>query len=492
MVEKNIGISQQTLVSSVGDRGAPASKVPQYVAGLASTLGALAAGMVLGWTSPAGKNGVDLAKEYDIPLTITEFSWIGAFAPLGAAAICVPIGILTDVVGRKNAMLGLVVPFTIGWALIIWANSFAMFCIGRFITGLSGGAFCVTAPMYTGEIAQNEIRGSLGSYFQLMLTAGILCSYVLGTVLNMFQLSIVSAVVPLVFFGIFFFMPETPTYYLKKGDEDAARASLVRLRGPRYDVEPELQAQRESLDEAARNAVSVFKAFRSKAAVKGLVVAFGLMLFQQLSGVNAIIFYAGDIFQKAEGTDDPEVADRSAIIVGVMQVVAVFVSTLIVDRLGRRLLLLVSSVAMCLATLVLGVYFYLSSSGQNIDNIRWLPLVSVCGFIILFSLGFGPIPWMMMGELFASNIKGIAGSSACLFNWLIAFIVTKFYSDLENALGAHVTFWIFSGVCALGTAFVFLQVPETKGKTLDEIQIELGAAPPARSSRTNPEGPAKA
>ena len=403
MVEKNIGISQQTLVSNNGDRNvAAAKKLPQYIAGIAATLGALAAGMVLAWTSAAGKDGVLLAREYKIDITPDQFSWIGSLVNLGAAAICVPIGILCDMIGRKTAMLILVVPFTVGWILIIFASNLSMFYLGRFITGVSGGAFCVTAPMYTAEIAESEIRGTLGSYFQLMLTVGILLTYALGPQINMFQLSMISATIPIIFFGVFFFMPETPIYYLKKGDEDAARASLVRLRGPHYNVEPEILAQQEILAEVERNQVSFFAAIRGKAAIKGLIIGFGLMFFQQLSGVNAIIFYASTIFESASKSIP---SDISTIIVGVIQVVAVFLSTLIVDRLGRRILLLVSCLSMFITTFVLGIYFYLQHDGTDVSNIGWLPLLCICTFIFLFSLGFGPIPWMMMGEIFSSTVK---------------------------------------------------------------------------------------
>ncbi|XP_015120401.1 facilitated trehalose transporter Tret1 [Diachasma alloeum] len=475
MTESHMGISQQTLVSRGGETSA--RKLPQYIAGMAATLGALAAGMVLAWSSPAGKNGVNLAKEYNIKIDEDDFSWIGSIFNLGAATICVPIGILTDIIGRKKSMLVLVVPFTIGWALILWSNSVGMFEAGRYILGISGGAFCVTAPMYTAEIAESSIRGSLGSYFQLMLCIGILLTYVLGSVVSMFTLSLIAAIVPLVFFVVFFFMPETPTYYLKKGDVDAARESYRWLRGPDYNIEGELTAQREALAEADRNQTSFLTAMRSKAAIRGLIIAFGLMFFQQLSGVNAIIFYSGSIFEAAGSTMDSNI---STIVVGVMQVIAVFVSTLVVDKLGRRLLLLVSVAAMAVSALVLGVYFNLKKNDNPVtEDIGWLPLLAVCVFIILFSLGFGPIPWMMIGEIFAPQVKGIAGSSACLFNWLMAFVVTRFYSPVDAALGSDWTFWIFAIICAVGVAFVLLVVPETKGKSLEEIQVELGGGRPS-------------
>ncbi|XP_011881165.1 PREDICTED: facilitated trehalose transporter Tret1 isoform X2 [Vollenhovia emeryi] len=468
MAEK-IGISQQTLVSN-GQIG-QAKKLPQYLAGIAATLGALAAGMVLGWTSPAGENGVKLAATYGIPISPTEFSWIGSLTTLGAGAICIPIGMLADLIGRKTAMLIMVVPFTLGWLLIIFAESVLMFYFGRFITGVSSGAFCVAAPLYTSEISEKEIRGTLGSYFQLMLTIGILAAYVLGAVVeNMRHLSIISAIMPLIFFAAFFFMPETPVYYLKKNNEEAARKSLLRLRGSQYDIETELQEHRQALEESSRGATSFAVSIKSKATKKGFVIAYGLMLFQQMSGVNSIIFYASAIFTRSGASIEPNVA---AIIVGAVQVVSVFLGTLVVDRLGRRILLLASISVMFLMMLILGVYFYCITYTTAFDNIKWFAIIPLCIFLVLFSFGFGPIPWMMMPEIFAPEVKGVAGSSACLFNWLMAFVVTKFYTDMVYAVNDFGTFWIFSGFSAVGILFVYFLVPETKGKTLDEIQREL-------------------
>lgn len=467
-MSKKIGISQQTLVSTNGQK---AEKLPQYLAGIAATLGALAAGMVLGWTSPAGENGIQLVQDYNISITPSQFSWIGSLTTLGAGAICIPIGILADLIGRKNAMLLMVVPFTIGWLFIILSNSVLMFYLGRFITGVSGGAFCVAAPLYTSEIAESEIRGTLGSYFQLMLTVGILISYILGTVLeNMITLSIISGIVPLIFFAVFFFMPETPVYYLKKGNEEAARKSLARLRGNQYDVEVELQAHREALEEANQSGVSFGDMIKSRAVKKGFVIAYGLMLFQQMSGVNSIIFYSSDIFTKAGSSLPP---GEASIIVGAVQVISVFLGTLVVDKLGRRILLLASIVVMFLMTLILGIYFYCLTHTTAFDNLKWFAIIPLCVFLIMFSFGFGPIPWMMMPEIFAPEVKGIAGSSACLFNWLAAFLVTKFYNDMVEAIESYGTFWIFSLFSAVGIAFVYFLVPETKGKTLDQIQREL-------------------
>lgn len=183
--------------------------IPQYVAALAAAGGAFAAGTVLGWTSPAQSK-----KEaaYDFAISAEQFSWVSSFMTLGAACVCIPIGFLINMIGRKWTMLFLVLPFVLGWALLIWAQNLGMMYAARFILGISGGAFCVTAPMYTGEIAQKDIRGTLGSFFQLMITIGILFVYGVGAGLNVFWMSIVCALIPIIFGVIFFFMPESPTY----------------------------------------------------------------------------------------------------------------------------------------------------------------------------------------------------------------------------------------------------------------------------------------
>lgn len=129
---------------------------------------------------------------------------------------------------------------------------------------------------------------------------------------------------------------------------------------------------------------------------------------------------------------------------------------------------------MTLCTFTLGLYFYLQENKQDVSDIRWVPLVSLCGFIIIFSLGFGPIPWMLMAEIFPSKIKGTASSLACLFNWTCVFIVTKLFPLFRVIFGSGITFWCFTVCSGLGIFFVLFMVPETKGKTLLEVQLMLG------------------
>lgn len=446
-------------------------------------MGSVAAGTVLGYTGNVTKEMLARGDLNDIPVDGEEYGWIGSFMTLGGMVMCLPIGFICDLIGRKIAMLLTIIPFTIGWLLIIFCSNIEMIYAGRFLTGLAGGAFCVSAPMYTSEIAQKEIRGTLGSYFQLLLTVGILFAYVIGAFVTPQVLAIICACVPLAFGVIFFIQPETPVYSLKKGNEEAASAALRRLRGPFYDVDSEIKEIKTLLAEEKENHISFSQSFKKRATKISLLICFGLMFFQQLGGINAVIFYVGTIFEQAGASLS---STDATILVGVMQVIATFISSLIIDRFGRKILLLASGFFMAVGGILLGAYFSVQRSETRtpaeMEDIGFLPILALCLFIIVFSLGYGPIPWMISSELFPPEIKSNASSAAGTFNWFLAFIVTKFYINLTEAIHTDSTFYIFAGISLLGTVFVYFVIPETKGKTLGEIQDELNGVKKQKAS----------
>lgn len=197
-----------------------------------------------------------------------------------------------------------------------------------------------------------------------------------------------------------------------------------------------------------------------------------LMFFQQFSGINAVIFFTVDIFKMAGSSLDPNFC---SIIVGVVQVLMTFAAAALVERTGRKILLLQSSAVMCLCLAVLGIYFNVKDAGKDVSSFGLVPLVSLVLFIISFSLGYGPIPWMMMGELLAAEVKGIASSIVVLFNWTSVFIVTKTFPILLTSLGNDFTFWIFAVIMAIGTVYGFKELFETKGKSNAQIQLMLSS-----------------
>ncbi|XP_029710984.1 facilitated trehalose transporter Tret1-like [Aedes albopictus] len=445
-------------------------KFPQVIAGLAASGGALAAGTFLGWTAPAEIPLVQ-KHEYGFPISAEDFSWIGSISNVGAAVVCFPIGILMKSVGRKWAMLSMVLPLLIGWMLIVFANNVTMLMAGRFLLGAGGGAFCIAAPTYTAEIAEPSIRGTLGTFCELMITVGILFVYAVEAVGSVRMLSAICGAIPIVFGAIFFFMPESPYYFIEKDRETDAARSLKWLRGHLYNEIEEIEELKAEEAKSRSDKITILQCLQQRATIKALIISLGLMFFQQLSGINAVIFYATTIFDDANTGLE---ASTATIIIGIIQMVATLLATLIVDRVGRQILLLASDFFMALSTIALAGYFQLKECNETqVENLGWLPVLALCLFIAMFSIRYGPIPWLMVGELFSNNVKAYVSPLAGVFNWLLAFLVTKVFTNLRDALGISGAFWLFSGISLVGTAFVFVVVPETKGISLFEIQRML-------------------
>ncbi|XP_018327911.1 facilitated trehalose transporter Tret1-like [Agrilus planipennis] len=449
----------------------PDSAFRQYLAAVLATLGALAMGTTLSWTSPALPLLQDPASP--LPVTNEQGSWIASLLTLGAFMGAIPAGEIAIYLGPKRTLQLTTIPFIVTWITIAYSPNVILLYIARLVAGLVVGLICVAAPMYITDLAEPRIRGSLGGFFQLQVTIGLLVEYILGSVEKSFTyLALISAILPALHLITFSFMPESPVYLTAKGKIDDARKSLQWFRGKSYDVEDELFRIHESITEAARNKAGLSDLIRSKAASKALVISLALMLFQQLSGVNAVLFYAEKIFKDSGSKMSPNMC---AIFIGTMQVVATYVSTLLVDRAGRKILLIISSSVMAVCSCSLGIYFYLKTI-TDVSNLSFLPLISLTIFIIVFSIGFGPIPWMISGELFTPEFKGRACSIAAAFNWTLAFAVTKLFSTLVQCFGAGITFGIFSAISFFGAVFCIIVVPETKGKTMEEVQVLLGGS----------------
>ncbi|ENN81360.1 hypothetical protein YQE_02235, partial [Dendroctonus ponderosae] len=404
-----------------------------------------------------------------------DLSWAGSIMCLGATFVCIPIGIMADKFGRKLAVLFTIIPFILGWVLIILTRHEAMLLAGRFLTGMAGGSFCIVGPLYTSEIAQNEIRGTLGTFMQLFITIGILWSNVLGWAVPIILFCIMCLAVPVVFGLLFFFQPESPIYLIKNRKKDRAMAAYARLRGKDYDPSAEI-AEVEKQAAKEEELKGQFKEqLKSKQGWKSSVICFMLMFYQQLSGINAVMFYSGSIFKEAASSIKAELC---VCIVGIVQVIVTIFSTWLVEALGRKLLLMLSGGIMALSTLLLGIYFLIKNkelaAKSTVESLGWLPLLALVLFIIAFSIGMGPIPWLASSEIFPPAIMARMSSYAGMFNWFLAFVVTVGYEPLSKAVGAYTTFFIFTLVSASAVAFVLFVIPETKGKSFQEIQDELG------------------
>lgn len=337
---------------------------------------------------------------------------------------------------------------------------------------VAGGAF-VIVPVYIGEIAQSEIRGTLGTMFQLLVTIGILFVYTVGAFVDVFGLTLICLILPIIFAVVFVWMPESPTYLVNRGKLEQAEKVFGFLRGWTHDNHSEIE--RLKYEEEQRQLVnqnsSLKVSFSRIEAKKALFIISGLYVFHQLCGINVVIFNATEIFKNAKTGID---ANYQTMGIGLIQVLMTLLSVFVADKLGRKVMLFLSQMLMAITTSCLGIYFIIKEKDKLMaDNLTWLPMTSLGLFIIGYGIGQGPLVHTMIGEICAPDIKAFAIGFAMSLNWFLAFCVTKFFNNLKSALGIHSAFWIFSGFSFLGAAFVCFCVPETKGKSLNAIQRML-------------------
>lgn len=344
---------------------------------------------------------------------------------------------------------------------------------GRVLLGVSLGCSSVIVPVYIGEIAQKENRGVLGTFFQLMLSMGVLFVYLTGAFENLAWLNAACLTIPLVFGILFALMPETPVFLVIKNKEEKAEKSLKWFRGRRFNIFDELaglQAEERERQELNENR-SIRDILQSRTAKKSMIIVIGLGILQQACGINVITFYNTEIFAEANTNLSPSL---QSIILGIMQLVMSFLATLIIEKLGRKVLCVGSALIMCLCLIVLGFYFFLKQQWDvDVENLSWLPVTSMSVFVCAFGMGVGSVSFILFGEICSNDVKGFAVGAAMTINWFSAFLVTKFFTNLVHLLSIGPTFWIFGLLNFLGALFILFLVPETKGKTLAEIQEKI-------------------
>lgn len=472
-VSERVGPESDANATSPVDR--PAKMGPQYLACFAATLGSFVMGTAIGWSGPAlslltltnGTDPFDENRERRFEISLMDQSLIASLMPLGALLGGLMGGYLISVLGRHGTMYGTTVAFALFYLLMAGAETIIMILVGRFLTGVASGVTSIAAPVYIAETSSASVRGMLGSCFQVMVTLGVMYVDVVGAFGSWRWLCVACVAMTLVWAIALFFVPESPAYLLSQKRFNEARLSLQFLRGHEY-IETELGDLQITLEASANNVAS-FKSLATKGQyLKPLLISMVLMFGQQLSGVNAVLFFSVNIFEAA-GTSLNSFIEN--IILAGVQVFATILAALFIDRLGRRILLIFSALVMSVAAFGLGTYFWiLSHDPSEAHAIGFLPLSSLCVFIFAFSVGFGPIPWLMMGELFGPEVKEKASTVSACFNWSLAFCVTQFYSPLANEVGKASTFWGFASVLVIILLFCIALVPETKGRTLEEIQ----------------------
>lgn len=419
-------------------------------------------------------SGAVLFVQEDFRLTTRQEEIVVSAVLLGATIGALIGGRLTDRLGRRTTLLqvaGLFILGAIGTAL---APTMLWLSIGRLIVGIAIGIASFTAPLYISEISPPAVRGKLVSLNQLMITIGIVCSYLADYTLAgsrgwrwMFGLAAIPGLILLI--GILF-VPESPRWYMSRSMKDKAREVLFKMHTP-----PMAESELTEIEESLKHQEGDWKELLSPRLRRAMTIGIGLAVFQQFTGINTVIYYAPTIFQFA-GLRSNSAAILATAGVGIINVLFTIVAVRLLDRIGRRPLLLYGLVGMILSLGVLGFAFTSPNLAQALAAIS---LVCVMLYVAFFAISLGPVFWLMISEIYPLKIRGRAMAIATVMNWGSNLLVALTFLSLLRSFGRPATFWLYALTGALAWIFVYRLVPETKGKTLEQIEAQWRGNAPA-------------
>ncbi|HRZ97500.1 MAG TPA: sugar porter family MFS transporter [Paludibacter sp.] len=436
-----------------------------------TTFVAINGGLLFGLNMAGISGAVDMIKD-EFSLTNSGLGTVAALLTFGCLVGALFTGNFTEKYGRKNVMIFTAVVYIISAFGCAFAESATMLTILRVLSGLAVGATSVVAPMYISEIAPAHNRGRLVSFNQFAITIGIVLAYIfdylllgLGNDSWRYMLAVpgVFGIIFLVFLLVKF--PESPRWLLAHGRKDEAIKVLNNIGGKSLVNEELPEMERTLLAEQKKEKMSMGELFKGKT---GKIVLIGTLIaaLQQITGINAVIMFAPDIFQAAGSVKSDSV--MQAMIVGLVNFLMTIVALWLVDKRGRKTLLLWGAVGMIASLAYLTIEF--AKPVQNGVGV----LVALLVYISFFAASFAPVMWVIISEIYPNRIKGLAMSFSTAVSWLCTFLTVYFAPIINGALGLQYLFGIFGVFSIIAFVFVKFWIPETKGKSLEQIERELG------------------
>nr|XP_034917980.1 sugar transporter ERD6-like 18 isoform X2 [Populus alba] len=398
--------------------------------------GSFCYGFAVGYSSTA-ESGI----RKDLGLSVSEYSVFGSIMTIGGMIGAIPSGKIADFIGRKRTMWLSEIFCIPGWLLIAFAKNAWWLDIGRLSIGVGVGLITYVVPVYIAEITPKNHRGGFTSVDGL-----------LPCILQLVGL---------------FFIPESPRWLAKLDREKEFETTLQWLRGMNVDISQEANDIRDTIDISQHNSKAQFlNLFQSKYAYP-IIVGVGLMLLQQFGGTSAMSYYSSSIYVKANFSTI--IGTTTA---GILQIPASIAGVLLLDISGRRRLLLVSSIGTCLSLVLVGLSFLLQELHYLKELTPTFTFIGLLGYGVTFAIGMSGIPWVIMSEIFPLDVKASAGSLVTLVNWSASWIMTYSFSFMMEWSSTG-TFFFFAAICGVTAVFIWKLVPETKGRTLEEIHATI-------------------
>lgn len=443
------------------------------IAGVAS-LGGLLSGFDTGVIS-----GALLFINDTWPLSALEQGWVVSSALVGAVLGAAANGVLADVYGRKKVIIATAIIFALGSLLCGFATSVFWLICGRMILGLAIGMVNFVIPLYLSELSPQKVRGMLVSLYQLAITAGILFSYLINRVFALSEYNwrwmlgagLIPALILLI--GISF-LGDTPRWLISKKRDAEAREIFKKIEP---DANPNEHIAEIKSTLKSQTKTSSQKTPFQKWMIMPVVVGVGMMFMQICTGINTIIYYTATIF-KAAGFTDTLGALYATIGVGVVNFTMTFVAIFFTDKVGRKPLLYAGLCGVTLSLFALGSSFFLTDVLG--DNLKWVAVASIVVYIACFAFSLGPIGWIIVSEIMPLKIRGLAMSLCTMANFGFNFIVALTFPVLLEKIGEAYTFWIFGVIGIFSLFFTYKYLPETKGRSLEQIEKNWQNGVPAR------------
>ncbi|KAL1464534.1 hypothetical protein WDU94_004168 [Cyamophila willieti] len=464
------------------------SSLRQVAAAVFANLGNVNTGMVFGFSAAATSQLISVDSPYRI--TLEQSSWIASVSAIGTPVGCLLGGYMMDLVGRKMTLIITEVPTILGWVLIALAPSlpysiFPWVCLGRVLTGLGSGMVGAPSRIYTAECSQPHLRGMLSSLASFGVSLGVMFEYCLGAFLTWETIAGISCIIPVLSIIAGCLMPESPSWLLSQGRKDACRNSLRRLRANNYDVESEVQNLYEFSKRQESQKSTSFKETLANiidpACLKPFIILILYFLIYQFSGVNPVTFYAVEIFQDAGANVNKKMA---AVIMGIVRLIFTVASCIMMKKMGRRSLTFISSIGCGVSMVCLGGYLFATQDWwpayQLPDFVAWFPVLMLMVFTAASTIGYLVVPWVMIGEVYPTRVRGIVGGlTTCACHFFI-FLTVKSYPMFQHLLTNQGTFLMYGCISLLGTIFFYVYLPETKNKTLQEIEEQFAGKSKAK------------